>query len=110
MPIGLKLPLAAALLVVAVGSVMAYASYTSFERALLDTARERQKQVSTLFNSLFAAAANTALKAQLVAAASKEPLAAYVRAPDVTGHYATLNALEFPLQTGSRIRRWWRWS
>jgi hypothetical protein len=44
LPIGVKLPLAAGLLVLLVSAVMAYASYSAFRSTLIATAIDREQQ------------------------------------------------------------------
>ncbi|MEO5825550.1 MAG: ATP-binding protein [Gemmatimonadales bacterium] len=97
-PIGLKLPLVAGMLVLAVALIMGFAALVAVRQTLLATAADRERQVAELFVDVYGGAAKVYAN-QARTAAARPALIRYAARPDPASRFQALDALEF--RTGS---------
>lgn len=97
-PIGLKLPLVAGMLVLAVALIMGFAALVAVRQTLLATAAGRQQQVAGLFAEVYGGAM-TMYKAQARSIADREGLVRYASLAEPGERFRAQDALE--VSTGS---------
>ncbi len=93
-PIGLKLPLVAGMLVLAVALIMGVASLVAVRQTLLTTSVARQQQLATLFADWYGTAIR-GIETQATAKASRPALVRYASSRDPADRFEAMNALEF---------------
>lgn len=93
-PIGLKLPLVAGMLVLAVALIMGFAAIVAVRQTLLSTSVGRQQQVAKLFAEVYGSAAKIYAN-QARTTAARPAVIRYASHPDPADRYQGIDALEF---------------
>ncbi|MBA2292145.1 MAG: HAMP domain-containing protein [Gemmatimonadales bacterium] len=93
-PIGLKLPLVAGMLVLAVALIMGFAAIVAVRQTLLSTSVGRQQQVAKLFAEVYGGAARIYTN-QARTTADRPAVIRYASQPDPADRYQAIDALEF---------------
>lgn len=93
-PIGLKLPLVAGMLVLAVALIMGFAAIVAVRQTLLSTSVGRQQQVAKLFAEVYGGAARI-YSTQARSTADRPAVIRYASDSDPAARYQAIDALEF---------------